>query len=288
MTTIILTDSIENLGAFGSLENAYQHCLTIIHNLKKYNNNLDLADLCKKFKLTEYNNNLINEIYIIHNGKLISSNKSIKEFSNIGINILSDKVFSNINNINEESSEMKLFIPVTDLKTVNEVITNKEITKSICKPNIDEIKVLIEKLEKEKSLELERLDNLKNNYEEQEEKYIENFMKIEQSKLSILRKKDKMELISKKFDADKKLYYILKEEIDNEKRNISDIPILFKEIYPIFQYIENNNITNIQQAQDIYEKLIKQIDFTNIQDYKELFDQDFDEVSFYCNNDKNP
>jgi len=278
MIIYVLFDSNEIIGTFDSLLDAFHHYLTTIDIVIKYNNNIE--KIISNMRILEYNNNLIKEIYTIKNSNLYSSTDKIIIFDQIGIKNLLNKIFNNQNIIDE--SEMKLFIPLADIRT--EIINDTKNTPS--KLNLNELKEIIKKLEYEKENELKNIDNLKNDYETKEEKYIEKLMKVQESKLSIMRKKDKQELIQKKFDADQKLYLIFKTEIETGKRDIDDIPILFKEIYPIFVKIEEENIVNKQEILFVYETLIKKIDYSANEDYKELFEES-DELSFYCNNDKN-
>ena len=81
---------------------------------------------------------------------------------------------------------------------------------------------------------------------------------MDKLKLKLKQDQDKWESICKKFEADKKLYYIFKNEILKGDRDKDDIPILFKHTYPIFEKIDNDNIINTDKEINIYASQIKQ------------------------------
>ena len=66
---------------------------------------------------------------------------------------------------------------------------------------------------------------------------------------------EKWDSIKKKFEADKKLYFLFKQEIENNIREIEDIPELFKNIYPVFEKLDNDKYLNTIQEINKYIEL---------------------------------
>ncbi len=64
------------------------------------------------------------------------------------------------------------------------------------------------------------------------------------------------ESMGKKFEADKKLYSLFKQEINDNIREEEDIPELFKDIYPIFEKMDNEGYLNTIQEINKYVELL--------------------------------
>jgi ribonucleotide reductase alpha subunit len=118
-----------------------------------------------------------------------------------------------------------------------------------------ELKEKIILLEKLKNNEYEKLQELKKDFIEKEEKYTEEKIKINNKKLKLKQEQEKWDCIKKKFEADKKLYFVFKQEIENNIREVEDIPELFKNIYPIFEKLDNDKYLNTIQEINKYVEL---------------------------------
>lgn len=137
-----------------------------------------------------------------------------------------------------EESEINLFIPLDPEQSCIE----------------NELK---EKLHKLTALKEEEERELNRILQEKNQEYIEEKARLEKVKLEMKRNQEKWEEIQKKFDADKKLYYIFQREIEEGKRTEEEIPILFKDIFPIFKQLDEDNKLNTNEEVKHYLDLTK-------------------------------
>lgn len=229
MISYIIKDNNDILGVYKKLDDAYDFIIFINNYLNKKTN---VNNIIKSIKIYKYKYNLIKKIYYI-NSKL----KLIEQFQK------EDTIEDNIINNDNESSEINIFIP-------NETENNE-----IIDVNIDDLKEKISLLEKLKQHEICKLQVLKEDYVNKEEKYIEDKIKIDNKKLKLKQEQEKWDCIKKKFEADKDLYYLFKKEIEGDIREKDDIPELFKDIYPIFDKLENGGYLNTIQEINKYVEL---------------------------------
>lgn len=245
MISYIIKDNNDILGVYKKLEDAYDFIIFINNYVNKKTN---FNNIIKNIKIYKYKYNLIKKIYYI-NSKL----KLIEQFQKETLESLKENIKNDIynndnnidndndndidNDIDNESSEINIFIP-------NET----EI-------NIEELKEKISLLENLKQHENNKLQELKEDFVNKEEKYIEDKIKIDNKKLKLKQEQEKWDSKKKKFEADKKLYYVFKQEIEKDIRKKDDIPELFKDIYPIFEKLDNNGYLNTIQEINKYVEL---------------------------------
>lgn len=289
MKLYILRDSFEIIGVYNTLNDAFHNWVEILTIYSRYNNNINI--LLNQIQIFEYDNNLIKNIYTFDKNKLIDSNNEIINFNNNIIEKRLDKLFNNNTYIVE--SEINLFIPVTETLQINNNPDSKiENIKKSDSISVNELEKKIKMLELLKEKEIEEYNNLENELKEKEEKYIEDKIKMDKITLKLKTEQEKWEAIKKKFEVDKKLYFIFKKEFDNKTRN--EIPILFQEIYPVFEFMDTNGILNSIKEFDTYASMTKnfknshiQTNLDNIFNQQETFVCDNDsDSSFYCNIDK--
>ena len=232
MISYIIKDNNDIIGVYKKLDDAYDFIIFINNYINKKTN---VNNIIKNIKIYKYKNNTIKNIYYI-NSKLILS-KTQDNIDNIN-NI------NNIDNINNESSEINIFIPnEIELSEINDI-------------NMNELKDKIILLEKLKNNECDKLQELKKDFISKEEKYTEDKIKINNKKLKLKQEQEKWDNIIKKFEADKKLYFLFKQEIENNIREVDDIPELYKNIYPIFEKLDNDKYLNTIQEINKYVELI--------------------------------
>jgi hypothetical protein len=236
MISYIIKDNNDILGVYKNLNDAYDFIIF----LNIYVNKKIKTNIIKNIKIYKYKNNLIKKIYYI-NSKL----KLIVQDNINNINIINDNETNEMND--NESSEINIFIP-------NEIEIND------CEAqNMDDIKEKISLLEKLKQHEIYKLEDLKEDYVNKEEKYIEEKIKIDNKKLKLKQEQEKWDSIKTKFEADKKLYYLFKQEIEDNVREKDDIPELFKDIYPIFEKLDDDGYLNTIQEINKYVELVKNL-----------------------------
>jgi hypothetical protein len=224
MISYIIKDNNDILGVYKNLNDAYDYIIFLNTYLRKKTN----YNIINNIKIYKYKNNIIKDIFYINSKlKLITYDKD------------------NEDDDDEELSEINIFIP-------NET----EINNDNNDVNIDDLKEKINLLEKLKDHEVLKLQDLKEDYINKEEKYIEEKIKIDNKKLKLKQEQEKWDSIKKKFEADKKLYCLFKQEIKDNIREEEDIPELFKDIYPIFEKMDNEGYLNTIQEINKYIELL--------------------------------
>jgi hypothetical protein len=129
--------------------------------------------------------------------------------------------------------------------------TNKNIQQKMDDPqNVDEIDEqmnnLKNKMEKLMNTRDEQIDNntsIKKKVDEQEEVLNDYVLeKVTDEKQKLRRDKEKNEEMVRVFRCDKKVYRLIKEDVDNDIIKNDEIPSLFEDKYPIFEFMDSNNL----------------------------------------------
>jgi len=143
--------------------------------------------------------------------------------------------------------------------------------------NLDdkELEKKIAELNKLKEQQVNELENLNENLNEFENNIIQEKYQIDSQKNKLRRDKEKWEEFKNIFNADKKIYRIMKEQL--EANQIEDIPELFEKKYPIFAALDEYNL--LDKPSEIYDyiKLLPNDDSVYIPNdslLKNLFDND--------------
>ena len=105
----------------------------------------------------------------------------------------------------------------------------------------EEFQQKIAELKEKQKIKQKQLDEIKNNYIEEEKKYIDIRDGFESHKKDSLIKKEDYDNKIREFKANKKSYFLMKNDIDNNKLNENDINPIFKKIFDIFECMKNNN-----------------------------------------------
>lgn len=225
MISYIIKDNNDIIGVYKKLDDAYDFVIFINNFINKKTN----INVIKNIKIYKYKNNTIKKIYYINSKLKLSETQ--------------DNFQNNIDNIDNESSDINIFIPnEIEVSEINDV-------------NMYELKEKIILLEKLKNNECDKLQELKKDFISKEEKYTEDKIKINNKKLKLKQEQEKWDSIKKKFEADKKLYFLFKQEIEDNIREVDDIPELFKNIFPIFEKLDNDKYLNTIQEINKYVEL---------------------------------
>ena len=219
----------------------------LVHLFKLSNNSLNCS-------VKEFNDGTITSIYNMNNQKIFftrleNNNIISSEYSNLPFELIyksnelqtNQPVQTNPSVHLNNSSDIHVKLPPINTEII---ITSEE---SIV--NIDELKQRIDELNKLKDDELNDLENLNKNLHEYENIVIEEKFKVDAEKNKLKLDKGKWEEFKNIFNADKKIYKIMKEQIENEE--IDEIPELFEKKYPIFKILDDNNLLDIEN--NIYE-----------------------------------
>ena len=241
-----------------------------------------LNKFSKQIQLNEFKNGYINGEYLIKNNIIYyscldsSNNISIVEIKDLPYEIIkgsSKKLTMNVDQINvnvskvEEkqtqiqtqkqekqevaSSDINVRLPV--INTEINITTNVD-EEEVEEEDLEELKRKIEELSKLKEKEVEDLENLNENFNDFHNKVIEEKFSLDAEKLKLKQNKEKWEEFKNIFNADKKIYKIMKEQIANN--DIEKIPELFEKKYPIFKILDENNFLDTQAEIYEYVKLL--------------------------------
>ena len=129
-------------------------------------------------------------------------------------------------------------------------------SSDIEKINIDQVKDTLDNLVHLKKTNKVALDNLEQKKNNDEKNYVEYKYNINCDEHKLKKIKEKKENNVRIFLSDRDFTYKkIKENIDNGTVYEADIPGMFVEKYPIFKYMDENNILFGENAYDIYNEL---------------------------------
>jgi hypothetical protein len=134
-------------------------------------------------------------------------------------------------NITEEKSELNIFIPLT---TVDENI-NKKLS-------FEELQLKIKQLEEEANKNNEKIEEIQEIFENKQESFNEKKEEFDEEKKNFDKQKEYVYQLKNKLEADKRVYFIIKEQLESGELTEDSIPILFIDKYPIFKFLDNNNL----------------------------------------------
>lgn len=129
----------------------------------------------------------------------------------------------------------------------------------------DELLKMMNELKEKRNKEVERLELLKKNVDDKDKQLSKNANKLGDEKRVFQKNKEKEDENKNIFNADKKSYYMLKQDIEDGKISESKISILFKNKYPIFKFMESKNLLGSDdeyvQYVSIYNELYPQKEY---------------------------
>lgn len=135
------------------------------------------------------------------------------------------------NNITEEKSELNIFIPLTTIEENN----NKKLS-------LEELQKKIKQLEEEENNINEKIEEFQEIIENKEEAFNEKKEEFDEDKKNFEKEKEYVYQLKNKLEADKRVYFIIKEQLDSGELTEESIPILFIDKYPIFKYLDENRL----------------------------------------------
>jgi hypothetical protein len=215
-----------------------------------------LSKLNTVCKLTEFNNGYIHGVYKVKNNKILYTSLNNNNIVTTNVeNLPFELCMKNIEksstekNLTEKnSSEINVNLPV--INTEINISSNENVNENIDEEeNIDELKKRIETLSKIKEDEIDELEELNKDFHDFENKVIEEKFKVDAEKNKLKHDKEKWDEFKNIFNADKRIYKIMKEQI--HKKEIEEVPELFEKKYPIFKILDENNLLDIES--EIYE-----------------------------------
>jgi hypothetical protein len=258
----LLRDSNEIFGIYNKLDIAYNNLLQFMYNFNRYykltnpskDMEYNLRLLVKNFQIYHYENNMIINIYNVDNTfKLVDINLNDVNISTVSIIDFISKLENICEEINIDSNDLKLFIPVNFTETE---VVKKQPTNDIDK-ELKQLKEKIELLDELKENEKKSLNKIKNELKTKEEQVFMEKIKNERLKEKFEQKKEYYDKMKNKFKIDKELYYRIKSEIKNGSRNLTNLPELFIDEYNIFLKLEENNLLDIELSDNLFQEYLK-------------------------------
>ena len=258
----LLRDSNEIFGIYNTLDIAYNNLLQFMYNFNRYykltnpskDMEYNLRLLVKNFQIYHYENNMIINIYNVDNTfKLVDINLNDVNISTVSIIDFISKLENICEEINIDSNDLKLFIPVNFTETE---VVKKQPTNDIDK-ELKQLKEKIELLDELKENEKKSLNKIKNELKTKEEQVFMEKIKNERLKEKFEQKKEYYDKMKNKFKIDKELYYRIKSEIKNGSRNLTNLPELFIDEYNIFLKLEENNLLDIELSDNLFQEYLK-------------------------------
>ena len=267
----LLRDSHEIFGIYNTLDIAYNNLLQFIYNFNRYyklncvNEDIgyNLRLIAKNFQIIHYDNNMIINLYNIDNKfKLIDLNSNIINISTISIIDFISKLENICEEINIDSNDLKLFIPVnfteTEKKNNNrQPIDTKNFTTNEINRELKELQAKIELLDEMKENERISLNKMKNEIKTKEEQVFLDKIKSQTIKEKLEQKKEYYDKIKNKFKIDKDIYFKIKSEINSGDRESKNLPELFIEEYNIFSKLEADNFLDIDSSDNLFQEYLK-------------------------------
>jgi len=213
------------------------------NNIKFYDDNGHYYDTNNNY-LKNYRIELLTTLTSV---EILSKKINKKNDMDVCLNINVEDL-NELNNLTEDIN-MGCFINNEKQLLENIKKNNKKQINDDKQKKLDEIK---QKLD----LEQQKLELMKIKYDHQEKKYIDEKQNIENFKLKLKNDHNAMNEFKRKFYSDKNIYFILKQEIIDNKRNKDDIPPLFIREFFIFNLMNEQNLFNNQDELKEYIKLL--------------------------------
>ncbi|AYV79751.1 MAG: hypothetical protein Faunusvirus46_2 [Faunusvirus sp.] len=137
----------------------------------------------------------------------------------------------------------------------------------------------IEDLKKIQAQELIKTKNIESVICKQERQLVKKKIKNDTKKRKLKHEQEKWEEFIRIFEADKKVYSILKTQLADKDIVESEIPIMFMAKYPLFKQLDEENILNTKNGFDRYVKQLPEIkklsnSLLSPSEYGQLFDGD--------------
>ena len=139
------------------------------------------------------------------------------------------------------NDELNLFIPMSEPPLPVQEKKQEPV-------NIESLAEKIKRLEEEAKLYEEKANEIKDVVNENENKYIEKVKNYDEERKRLAREKDNWNQFKTKLEADKRVYCIIKEQIECGELNEDEIPVLFQDKYPIFKYMHQHNLITLSDV----------------------------------------
>lgn len=125
-------------------------------------------------------------------------------------------------------------------------------TEDLSNLDPDELKRRMDYLKSLKEKEVNRLEEIKTRHEKDVKNLSTYFNKLNEKKRGYRREKERFEENKRKFSADKTVYQKIKQHILEGKVNENNIPEMFRDKYPIFKFMDEKSLLDIDNDFELY------------------------------------
>jgi hypothetical protein len=169
-------------------------------------------------------------IYTIINNELYYNNSKIilEGYFNTWFNNVTE---TQNKNKEKTDNDLNLFIPINSFENSEEPIVDMEKYLKNIKLLEENAKLCEEKLESMK----DQIDNKKDEFKQMKEQF-------NKEKKSFDKEKEEWNQFKSKLEADKRVYFIIKEQLESGELTEESIPILFQDKYPIFKKLDDDKL----------------------------------------------
>lgn len=124
---------------------------------------------------------------------------------------------------------------------------------------VDDIKKTIDELKKMKEVEANKLEELKKKHTEDTEKFADLHNKLGDKRRELRKEVEREEERRRVFQADKQAYKKMKQHISEKKLEEANISELFINKYPIFKFMDGNNLLDTPNDYIVYSSLYNEM-----------------------------
>jgi len=138
---------------------------------------------------------------------------------------------------NNSDNDLNLFIPINTNNTINSPNQN-----DLPKIDMDKFLQNIKKLEEDAKEYENNLEKMKDDMHNKQDEFKIKKSKFIKDKRQFDKEKEEWIQFKTKLEADKRVYFIIKEQLESGELTENSIPVLFQDKFPIFKYLNDNNL----------------------------------------------
>lgn len=214
--------------------------------------------------MKNYNKKLesqILELINLNKNIVIPTNKKVKQKSNNFTEVRSDEL--NLNKIIKKTMENAPLNNNIELDKDEPLVLDEDF-------NPENMEEMIKQLEEMKQEEEKKIREVKEQHIMEAMEINEEALKLEDIKREEKNKKNIQEEKIRKYNSDKSTYKLIKKDIGT-KLTENNIPVLFRQQYPIFKFMEELNYIEKESSFDLYTELYKDLYMEVEEDLEEKY-----------------
>jgi hypothetical protein len=256
-----------------------------------YNENINISkniedkinETINNLKLNTNRNPVTSVPIILNNNNVTNTHKNVNNVQDFSKNISYKIEQPKLEKKQEDSKELEKELgEIIELnKNINDVLKSSENTDNLDLVDIDndpdKIFKLLEDLEKKKEMQIDNYIFLKTEHDKKFNEYSDKVSELNLEKRDKKQYKNWLEIKKKEYYGSKDTYCKIKDKMKEE-----EIPIIFRDKYPILKFMENNSLLDNEHEFEIFMELYYRLCETNTFDDHKYVSHDFD----FCDIDK--